>query len=91
MFFSKKKELVPYNCFENKVKCQTCKAWLDKEDAQEVNVVVNWNLQLEYSNEYYCPIHKKKYEKKNYDPYTECTKYYKQVEVDEKGNVIKQK
>ena len=96
MFFTKKKELVPCDCFKDKVKCEICKCWLDKKDAQEIEVTIYGYYSDESINkkEYYCYNHTKAYEKiiSIINVEGDVRKvYYKQLEVDEKGNVIKQK
>jgi len=70
--------------FEDKVKCEECKHWIDKSDAQEVA-----NLRLVHfwpgsrTSSYYCPLHKKPYEK-----ILSPGIYTKKMLVDENGTPI---
>ena len=83
------------------VKCETCKHWIDKEDAQKVKTG-GWR------NIFYCPMHNVLYgemEEKYENEISEhgyCTstlitrKYYKiipeqRVECDKNGKIIKKK
>lgn len=81
--FNKPKE-VPQcpDPFKDKVKCETCRCWVDKSDAQKVSLHNSYGL-----DEYYCRSHKK--------PYSEflsagcCGRteeeYYARVQVDKDG------
>lgn len=73
--------------FANKVKCETCKHWLDKDDTKKVPVFYSHNgYEIFQDNLYYCPEHKKHYEKKvlSKDKY----RFYNLLEVDLNGNPI---
>lgn len=76
------------NPFKNKVKCEECKLWLDKEDAY---VVKHDTLNLFYSNLfltlYYCPKDKKPYTRSKYVSF-ENNKYYAELEVEKDGTPV---
>ena len=48
--------------FANKVKCETCKCWLDRDDASRVKIFLDGHY--DYRVYFYCPIHKKPYNEK---------------------------
>ena len=96
MWFRKKEEK------KKQVKCETCKHYVDKEDAQEIEV---FNHVCGKEKEYYCPLHIVKYDFVEYTYRSpnyvwgggftkEKREYYievpaKKVRVTEKGKVIK--
>lgn len=43
----------------NQVKCETCKHWIDKEDAQKIND----NSLISSRQTHYCPMHKLPYDR----------------------------
>lgn len=73
-----------------KVKCETCKHWVDKVDAQKIVDKFWGSFGLNETNLFYCPMHKVPYDviwqtnlgKKSYFSSAER-------EVDEKGKEIK--
>ena len=81
------------DCFKDKVKCETCKHWIDKEDAQEV-------VGLGSYSRFYCPLCRVPYDEIHFpSPYDLgfVNHYYKiipekTIEVDPKtGKEIKNK
>lgn len=70
--------------FADKVKCETCKCFLDRRDAQQVKVYGYLPI-----TEYYCQVHKKPYSEvsMNHFPF----KYFALVEVDRDGIPITSK
>jgi hypothetical protein len=60
-----------FDCFKDKVKCETCKHWIDKKDAQEVKNVI-WNRY-----HYFCPLCKVPYDEIRYNLYDFEKGYYK--------------
>jgi hypothetical protein len=66
--------------FEDKVKCTTCKHYIDKLDAQEVKVSGRW-----HEKRFYCEMHKVPYEEIWISHLDMATYYYKKFSVDEKG------
>ena len=73
------------NCFEDKVKCEECKHWIDKGDAQRIEVRVLYHFD-ENSDEFYCNMHKKKYDRKIIS--TSNISYFKEISVNENGEPI---
>lgn len=67
------------NPFANKVKCNECKAWIDKTDASTVK---SFGLFGETAD-YYCPVHKKPYAR--YILAYPNNIYFAEIEVDEDG------
>lgn len=69
---------------EEVVKCDECFCWLDKKDAQEVNV--SWVDMNHCWSRYYCGAHKK--------PYTELCQsfgertYYGEIQMNEDGTPV---
>lgn len=92
MFWKKKEEPVE-NPFEDKVKCNNCRCWIDKFDAQVIPVELKaFSI---YGNSFYdnhyCRKCKVPYKRK-FILKTESetiTTYYKEFEVDESGELIK--
>lgn len=91
MFFKQK------DPFEDKVKCDECKHWIDKRDAKIVRrTYEGWH---DLGEEIYCPMHKKSYDRT--DEFRDIDRkikvcYFKtlpehEIEVDENGNEIKKK
>ena len=79
-----------------KVKCDECKHWVDKEDAQEITHESYYDdFFSQQTIDYYCPMHKKPYEVvKSYIGgdivYSKLIpEHY--IEVNEKGQEIKKK
>jgi len=68
--------------FEDKVKCEECKHWIDKSDGQRI----------EDSSDYlwYCPEHRKPYEsvRYHYEFNMRVPSFYKKMEVDEHGEPV---
>jgi len=67
--------------FADKVKCETCKCWVDKKDAQIQSGI---SFMGRYSD-YYCQAHKKPY-----DRMINCFPpiYLKELSVDENGEPV---
>jgi len=57
----KKKEL-KIDIHKGQVQCETCKHWIDKEDAQEVKLNTFSAFYHHTTTHYYCPMHKKPYD-----------------------------
>lgn len=74
---NKEKEGFP-DPFADKVKCDECKHWIDKSDAQQVSCTGLYNFIRSY-----CPLHKKPYSKvtKWSHPY----RYFGELEMNEEG------
>jgi len=53
----KKKEL-KIDIHKGQVQCETCKHWIDKEDAQEVKLNTFSAFYHHTTTHYYCPMHK---------------------------------
>lgn len=66
--------------FGSTVKCEECKCHLYRHDAQVVN--------YRGDDIYYCQTHKKPYEKVMYRYWMSDIKYYKEMEVNEKGEPV---
>lgn len=81
--FTKKQEKDP---LENIVECEECKLLLKKENAQ--TVIIEGRGEYFYNDtKYYCPLHKKPYNRKRIGWGT--TQYFATLEVDEDGKPIK--
>jgi len=106
MFWNKNKQVhAPVTEHDERVKCGECKHWIDKSDAQFVDVYPFYESTNELDCAYYCPMHKKPFDaiRWRYCPIPGkkagervVTKYFKtipehQVEVTEKGREIKRK
>lgn len=76
-----------FNCLKNYVKCQECGKLVARHYAQKID----W----EFEDCYFCKEHKKPYEKVRRSYSNSCFLstfiYYKEFEVDKKGNPIKKK
>lgn len=73
--------------FEDKVKCNTCKHWIDKSDAQKVETTFLNLFSMENpSFEYYCPEHKRAYDEVCYVGFRRS--YFKRLIVSEDGTPI---
>ncbi len=73
----------------HKVKCETCKHWIDKEDAQKVTTNVVSFTTSSNSMLYYCPMHKKPYTQKLMFIRVDTeTKYFGKVEMTEDGTPV---
>lgn len=71
--------------FKDKVKCEKCKCWLDKSDAQEVRIEGG----MVVFSEFYCPIHRVPYDRVRYDGHFYLPPhFYREVEVLEDGTPI---
>lgn len=73
--------------FADKVKCDECKHWIDKSDAQEVHVM-NSPWRDGNTLEYFCPQHKKNYTKKRVWGYGINNEYYQTMVVSEDGTPV---
>lgn len=77
--------------FKDKVKCEECKHYVDKSDAQEMKTgskldFIGDDLRRVTEYVYYCPLHKRKYDRKSSGW---CgSYYYKEMSVDENGEPI---
>ncbi len=69
--------------FKDKVKCETCRCWLDKGDAQEVRGLLFGALY------YYCIVHAKPYSEilLKWLP-SETTRYFGKIEMTVDGEPI---
>lgn len=70
---------------EDKVKCNECKCWLSKADAQTVEFL-STGISFGYSYHYYCKSHRKPYTRLLLSSLDRI--YFKEIEVDEKGEPI---
>jgi hypothetical protein len=70
--------------------CMTCGCLVRLEKLQKVGVDIVYSDKA-FLYEYYCQNHKKPYQKKTLGLIDKDTKYFKQVECDKDGNIIKQK
>ena len=74
------------NCFKDKVKCEECKHWIDKGDAQRIEVDLRSYFYDNSKDEFYCNMHKKKYDRKII--YASSIFYFKEMLVNENGEPI---
>ncbi len=81
---------------ESIIKCNECKLLLEKKDAQVINISQLGLIDDDdfKSQKYYCPVHNKPYSKIILDqfdtfPFSKKYRYYKEVEVDKNGKIIK--
>lgn len=68
--------------FKGKVKCQECKHYIDKSDAQKISYISMYGGR-EF---FYCPMHKKPYDE--YTCFRMNTHYYRKLLVNEEGEPI---
>ena len=74
--------------FEDKVKCEECKHWVDKYDCSDVDYNVAHSFMYPIREKlYYCPEHTKPYSRKT-DYSCSDTKYFKEIEVDKDGTPL---
>jgi hypothetical protein len=87
MFFVKpeqtEKQELP-DPFKNKVKCEECKHYIDKSDAQEVKIFTSILWDVNYK--FYCPMHRRPYSR--IDKYLGLRRYFNEMEVTEEGEPI---
>lgn len=69
--------------FVDKVKCEECKHWIDRDDASKVKA---HHLLSRPFDEWYCPMHKKPYDEKT--TYIYPHRYYGRVEMEEDGTPV---
>lgn len=92
LFSEEKTPLKDSDPFKDKVKCETCKCWLDKSDAHRVDLggdrqwsyydyIISWNS-IDSNNIFYCRIHKPNYTKKI------GNSFFKELEVTEDGEPV---
>lgn len=85
------------------VKCKECKHYIDRKDAQEVEV---WEPPIVFPSWFYCPMHEKKYQRVVYQGVAQYRvrtiafaryvlptshpyiSYYREVECDENGKIL---
>lgn len=95
--FNEKEECECPDPFKDKVKCDECRCWIDKKDAQKVEYYNDGYCGgfYPYHEFFYCQSHKKPYSKKKLiNTGTRGTSeqkvmYFGEVEMDENGNPIK--
>lgn len=80
-FTNNKKTMDCPDPFEDKVKCEECKCWLDIEDSQAIRA--------NYGQVYYCGVHRKSYSRIVSDnPFRTNNRYFREIECDKDGNPI---
>lgn len=72
--------------FKNKVKCEECKHYVDKYDAQEIKENTRSLYWDGTKTLYYCPMHRKPYQRVRHSSYG--TSYYAEVQVEEDGTPL---
>lgn len=75
--------------FKDKVKCDKCKCWIDKNDAQIIDCRYSLSMYFgpfEKAYLYFCQTDKRPYDRMSVSsiPFS----YYKEMEVDMEGNPI---
>lgn len=70
--------------FEDKVKCDECKHWIDKYDASSVDA--GYNMWLGLTILWYCPMHKKPYSR--FISAQPENLYFGEVQMDKDGTPI---
>jgi hypothetical protein len=73
--------------FADKVKCEVCKHWIDKVDAQKVKKV--WEGRYSTTDDlFYCPEHKRPYDKMFTSLCSIGITYFKTMIVSEDGTPV---